>query len=471
MNRILSLKADIVLDKRQKMRDYRSIEQPKTRVETKVMDIPSCRVRQTRRKRRTRPAVDRFHDLYEYTGEMLGQGAQGAVQCYLSKKTGVEYAVKIINKTLDYDRKKILKEIDIFHHCQGHENILQLNEFFEEDTKFYLVFDKIQGGSLFDQIGKRGQFTELEASKVIKSLAEALAFLHHKGIAHRDIKPENILCETEDSVSPVRICDFDLGNAIVMKQESPVTTPELLTPVGSLEYMAPEVVDAWVGDAFSYDKKCDIWSLGIILYTMLCGYPPFYASCGRNCGWEKGEACKICQEMLFDKIQDGAFDFPSREWSHISTHAKDLIRNMLVRNPADRYSADDILRHPWISEPVAATCLATPGVLSRNSSSQLLDTYAENAMAFNRMILSQLTISESRSSSSSSGTSHNPFFSPSSSGSDRGEFFLGSFSDDEEDEDSRHNDGNKAESLYGTMTLRQPSSKLAQRRLSSKQRV
>jgi len=86
-------------------------------------------------------------------------------------------------------------------------------------------------GSLFDQISKRGHFTEAEASQVIKELAEALEFLHHKGIAHRDLKPENILCELEDSVTPVRICDFDLGNAIVLEQESPVTTPELSTPV------------------------------------------------------------------------------------------------------------------------------------------------------------------------------------------------------------------------------------------------
>ena len=86
-------------------------------------------------------------------------------------------------------------------------------------------------GSLFEQIQKRGHFSESEASEIIKNLAEALAFLHRKGIAHRDLKPENILCETEESVTPVRICDFDLGNAIVVEQESPVTTPELLTPV------------------------------------------------------------------------------------------------------------------------------------------------------------------------------------------------------------------------------------------------
>lgn len=86
-------------------------------------------------------------------------------------------------------------------------------------------------GSLFDQIQQRGHFNEGEASEIIRELAEGVAFLHRKGIAHRDLKPENILCEEEDSVTPVRICDFDLGNAIVLKKESAVTTPELMTPV------------------------------------------------------------------------------------------------------------------------------------------------------------------------------------------------------------------------------------------------
>lgn len=82
---------------------------------------------------------------------------------------------------MDYDRRKILKEIDIFHHCKGHKNILQLNEYYEEDEKFYLVFDRLQGGTLFEQIQKRGHFTEMEASEIIRNLADALAFLHHKG--------------------------------------------------------------------------------------------------------------------------------------------------------------------------------------------------------------------------------------------------------------------------------------------------
>lgn len=90
--------------------------------------------------------------------------------------------------------------------------------------------------------------------------------IYFSGIAHRDLKPENILCEKWDEVVPIRICDFDLASGIpVSSEKDSCKTPELLTPVGSAEYMAPEVVDAWVGESFSYDKKCDLWSLGIIL--------------------------------------------------------------------------------------------------------------------------------------------------------------------------------------------------------------
>lgn len=140
---------------------------------------------------------------------------------------------------------------------------------------------------------------------------------------------------------------------------------------------------------------------------------------------------------------------------------------MLVRDPTYRYSADDILDHPFVSEPVPATYLATPTVLSRNSSSQFLDTYAENAMAFNRMMLSQLTISESRTSSSST-SSENPFFSPSSLNSEISVFAIGVFSDDElQDEEEEDNTRSpKVESLYSSLRLCTPSSKLAQRRLS-----
>ena len=150
-------------------------------------------------------------------------------------------------------------------------------------TRFSLVFS----GQLLDHIQNRVKFTEKEASYVIRDLASALQFLHKKGIAHRDLKPENVLCEYEDQLCPVKLCDFDLGSGIKFNSQSqfgsPISTPALLTPVGSAEFMAPEVVEAFMDDSerdLAYDKRCDLWSLGIIMYILLCGYPPFSGNCG-----------------------------------------------------------------------------------------------------------------------------------------------------------------------------------------------
>lgn len=105
------------------------------------------------------------------------------------------------------------------------------------------------------------------------------------------------MCVHPDRLTPVKICDFDLGSGIHFNNSlgSPVATPQLLTPVGSAEFMAPEVVEAFVGEAITYDKRCDLWSLGVVMYILLCGYAPFYGQCGRDCGWERGENCRGCQ--------------------------------------------------------------------------------------------------------------------------------------------------------------------------------
>ena len=134
-------------------------------------------------------------------------------------------------------------------------------EYFEEENEFYLVFEKAEGGPLLDQIQRRVRFTEGEAAAVIKDLATALAYLHGRGIAHRDLKPENILCanDPDDDVNgsflPVKLCDFDLCSAVYQT----ITTPKLQSPVGSVEYMAPEVVEAFTFDMdiFDYDDLID----------------------------------------------------------------------------------------------------------------------------------------------------------------------------------------------------------------------
>ena len=228
---------------------------------------------------------------------MLGQGAYASVQTCVNIYTEVEYAVKIIDKVPTHSRSRVFKEIDLFHHCQvrkqqyqefpvsmcccvqGHPNIIQLIEYFEEPDRFYLIFEKVSGGQLLDHIQTRwvGQvqvqagvitvsvsrkhFTEQEAASIIRDVTSALAFLHAKGIAHRDLKPENVLCVYRDALTPVKLCDFDLGSGIKFHTggNGSDTTPLLHTPVGSAEFMAPEIVEAFIEDTeddFNYDKRC-----------------------------------------------------------------------------------------------------------------------------------------------------------------------------------------------------------------------
>lgn len=360
----------------------------------------------TRRKRRRAEGsmVKKFNDLYVSTGEVLGEGSFGQVKTYRNVSSGKEFAVKVVEKKMRHDRQKVLKEIEIFHYCQGHENILQLIEFYEEENRFYVVFEKMEGGTLLDTILKRGHLTEKEASLIIQDIARALSFLHKMGIAHRDLKPENILCVKPDQLTPVKICDFDLGSGIHLDYENSsrfVTTPELLSPVGSADFMAPEVVDVWLDRGWSYDKRCDLWSLGTILYILLCGYRPFYANCGKSCGFQEGLPCDECQELLFRCIQDGEYSFPEAEWSEISEEAVDLVKHLLVRDPQKRYTANQVLDHPWINlqKALPRSQLATPHVLSRTNSVRELGLYAETANAVNRLIQRHMSINEVRSHS------------------------------------------------------------------------
>jgi len=349
-----------------------------------------------RKKKRTASstslASNTFHELYRLTGEVLGQGAYASVQTCVNIYTEMEYAVKIIEKVPTHSRSRVFKEIDLFHHCQGHQNIINLIEYFEETERFYLVFEKVLGGQLLDKIAERKFFTEEETIEIVRDIAAALEFLHSKGIAHRDLKPENILCVYSDCLIPVKLCDFDLGSGIKFHSGGGSdTTPLLHTPVGSAEFMAPEIVEAFIEDTdqdFQYDKRCDLWSLGITMYILLCGYPPFSGSCGENCGWAEGGDCQYCQLNLFHNIQRGRFHFPKKDWARISSNAKDLINKLLVKSAKDRLSARDVLQHPWLVENHQDDwCpLETPGRIRKNDSARALSQFAESAAAVNRVV-------------------------------------------------------------------------------------
>ncbi|XP_060088774.1 MAP kinase-interacting serine/threonine-protein kinase 2 [Heteronotia binoei] len=354
------------------------------------IDIPNAKKRNKKKKRcrATDSFSGRFEDVYQLQDEILGEGAHAKVQACVNLITNKEYAVKIIEKSLGHIRSRVFREVEMLYQCQGHRNILELIEFFEEEDRFYLVFEKMRGGSILTHIHRRRHFNELEASMVVHDISSALNYLHNKGIAHRDLKPENILCESSNQVSPVKICDFDLGSGIKLNGDcSPISTPELLTPCGSAEYMAPEVVEAFNEEASIYDKRCDLWSLGVILYIMLSGYPPFVGHCGTDCGWDRGEACPACQNMLFESIQEGKYEFPDKDWAHISFGAKDLISKLLVRDAKKRLSAAEVLKHPWVQGCAPDNTLPTPIILQRNSSAKELTSFAAEAIAVNRQLM------------------------------------------------------------------------------------
>ena len=209
-------------------------------------------------------------------------------------------------------------------------------------------------------------FTEAQAAAIVYEIASALNFLHAKGIAHRDLKPENILCVNPDTLCPIKLCDFDLGSGIRFQTSlaDELATPQLMTPVGSADFMAPEVVDAFLGEANYYDKRCDLWSLGVIMYILLFGRPPFTGKCGKQCGWARGENCNACQKLLFISIQEGKYDFPVD--TSISLEAKQLIGSLLVKEPCRRLSADAILKHPWfVMTQTILNILETPDFIKR----------------------------------------------------------------------------------------------------------
>uniref|UniRef100_A0A182MKJ5 non-specific serine/threonine protein kinase n=1 Tax=Anopheles culicifacies TaxID=139723 RepID=A0A182MKJ5_9DIPT len=367
--------------------------------------------RKRRRKKRASSSMQSacFQEWYKLTGEVLGEGAYASVQTCVNIFTELEFAVKIIDKIPGHARGRVFREVETFHHCQGHPNILQLLEFFEDDEKFYLVFEKINGGPLLTRIQENVCFSEYDAAQIIKEIASGLDFLHKKGIAHRDLKPENILCVYPDKLCPIKICDFDLGSGIKFTTNisSPTATPQLLTPVGSAEFMAPEVVDLFVGESNYYDKRCDLWSLGVIAYILLCGYPPFSGNCEQDCGWNRGENCRLCQELLFESIQEGRYCFPDSEWQDVSEEAKDLIRGLLIKDAPKRLSASAVLNHPWIrisddtvgginsnasKDKQRLRVLKTPGVIRRNRSALELSHFAESAMAVKRVIMQHFSM-------------------------------------------------------------------------------
>jgi len=249
------------------------------------------------------------------------------------KKTGKKYAIKIIEKTnvgADLNRLqteiKILKQVD-------HPNIIKLKELFETPTMLAIVTELVTGGELFDKIVAQGNYSERDAAILVSKMVSAIEYLHVRGIVHRDLKPENLLLKDPDSITEVKIADFGLSKVVGTKFSS-----LMLTACGTPSYVAPEVLSAT-----GYDKEVDLWSIGVITYILLCGFPPFYNE---------------SLNKLFEEILSAEYDYPEEYWSDISTEAKDFVSKLLVVDPSRRLTASQTLQHPWIVSNTTGTAPA-----------------------------------------------------------------------------------------------------------------
>lgn len=264
----------------------------------------------------------RFDELYRLKG-VLGTGAFSTVrEGFHRSNADFSYAVKCINrkKLSEEDEAALLDEVGILK-AMRHVNIIRLYDFFEEPSTYYLVMERMRGGELFDRIVAKAYYNEKEARDTCKILLEAVGHCHDNHVAHRDLKPENLLLLSEHDDTSVKIADFGFAKKVYERNS-------LSTQCGTPGYVAPEILEGT-----PYDERADMWSVGVILYILLGGYPPFIESTQRD---------------LFRKIRRGEYEFHEEYWGTVSSEAKQLISSLLTVDVNDRLTADEALENPWI---------------------------------------------------------------------------------------------------------------------------
>jgi calcium-dependent protein kinase len=244
------------------------------------------------------------------------------------RETAAQRAVKVLRKShMDEDERRMLfNEINILKELD-HPNIVKMFEFFEDDKRYYIVQEICKGGELFDEILARGKFTERDAALLIKQVLSCVNYCHQNNIVHRDLKPENVLLEQNKEFDQIKIIDF--GTSLVYDP-----TKKLEEKLGTPYYIAPEVLNK------NYGAKCDIWSIGVITYILLCGAPPFSGQTDND---------------IMKAVRAGKVSFAGDHWKGISEVAKDFISQLLTYNQEQRPSAQEALGHTWITELAKVT--------------------------------------------------------------------------------------------------------------------
>ena len=267
----------------------------------------------------------KFSDHYELK-EVIGKGKFGVVNLGIHKKTQKQVAIKIINKDsikTTEDKELVKVEIDILKLCH-HPNIVRLLDHLENLDYIFIVMEYIEGGTLGQYIKKHNfNFTEHQAANIIYQIAQGVKYLHSYGIVHRDLKPDNIMITQPNDLGVLKIMDFGLSK-ILSSQE------KMVDGFGTLSYVAPEVLLR-----SPYNKEVDIWSLGVILYYILCGHLPF-----------RGNK----EIIIAEKIVNDELEFDEEYWEMRSQKVKDLIEKCLRKNPEERISINEFLNHPWFKK-------------------------------------------------------------------------------------------------------------------------
>ena len=268
--------------------------------------------------------------------EVLGKGHFGVVQAVTHRETGRRYACKLV-KTQHLNINLLKSEVKILQACR-HPNIISVKEVFATEDLVYFVMELARGGDMFEyMLSRKNELTERFAVGVTAQLADALEYMHAKGVVHRDMKPENLLLETKSNSLPlVKICDFGLSKMFSSRQQHNFRDHAMVmkSRVGSQFYASPELLQ----NADTYDESIDIWGLGLIIYIMLSGKHPFEGS----------------MDVYSDTV-NAKLHWSEPVWASgkLSSSAKELIQGLLRADPSTRTKAKDVLAHDWLKEGVA----------------------------------------------------------------------------------------------------------------------
>ncbi|KAG8436150.1 hypothetical protein GDO86_007306 [Hymenochirus boettgeri] len=285
-------------------------------------------------------------DDYKVSKQVLGLGINGKVlECY-RRDTGQKCALKIL-----FDSPKSRREVECHIRASSGPHIVHVLDVYENIHRskrcLLIVMECMQGGELFTRIQQRGDqaFTEREASEIMRDIGMAIQHLHGLNIAHRDVKPENLLYTSKETNAELKLTDFGFSKETTVQNA-------LQTPCYTPYYVAPEVLGPE-----KYDKSCDMWSLGVIMYILLCGYPPFYSNTGQ-----------AISPGMKKRIRMGQYEFPAPEWNEVSDEAKQMIRHLLRTEPTERMTIIQFMNHTWINQSMAVpqTPLHTARVLQED---------------------------------------------------------------------------------------------------------